>query len=384
MWATFHSRLWIWLLCCAAIPGCAENQKAPIKNDPSPQFDPQQIQSQTMNFAERYMIVMANVYGQVRDSSKTPEGKIMAQRYMVDGGIGAMGNATNPNPLLGMMDMAVMVTLSRVIAETQSSQELFGADSATVIVSTLRMEESEIWHLLEPYLSKAQVSELKELANEWRQKHPDQRFVTGARIVDTLDTKSPGGSDPRQSDVLGLIHIDPLVNLDPAVREVKQSRILVERAFFYVQHMPLLLVWQADMLYLQMLDDPQIRRVVENSTSVANSAAHFNESAGKVADAGNHLSEVFRQLPQKWKDLLNQIVKESHETAQQTTAQISELLDHQQETLIRHEQGVIDHSIDRAYGRLRSLIIIAAASIFGAMVVYRTIAVTVLRTRSRR
>jgi hypothetical protein len=334
-----------------------------------------------MNFAERYMMVMANVYGQARLSSTTPEGKVMAQRCMVDAGIGAMGNATNPNPLVGMMDMATMVTLTREIAEAPWPREVFGTENATAIISTLRTEEMEIWGLVVPYLSPAQVRDLQQLTKQWHQKHPEERFVSGARLVDFLQATNSTNSDASQFAVLGLVHIDPLVDLDPAVREVKQSRILAERAFFYLQHMPLLLVWQADLLYSQMLVDPQVKHLVENSTTVAASSAHFNESASKIADAGNRLSEVIRRLPQEWRDLLNQMAKQSQTTVQQTTTRVSDALDRQQAALIQHVQGMMDHSIDQAFGRLRSLILLAAATTLGAMVLYRTIAVTLLRTR---
>ena len=401
--STFHLLLRLAWIAALASFGCSEQHPSPSSGAVpiSPQaasIDAEAIQGRTMSFADRYMTATANIYEQARLSTSTLEGKIMAQRCMIYAGTGAMGNATNPNPVAGMMDMALMVTLSRMIAEASWSNELFGTDNASAILTLLKTEEAEIWAIVNGYVSPGQARQLRALADQWRREHPNQRFVSEGRLADFPQAKEPQnrlniGQLP--DDVFGLARVDPFKGLDPAIQQVKQTRLLAERAFFYSQHMPMLLSWQVDLLYSQMLADSQIRQLFENTTTVAASTTRFSDAAGQFAGAGNRFSETlerFRQeLPRQQATLVDQVdrlvARERKGALEQATTQVAALrtttvdqlnssLGSQQDALSRHLQSVMNQSIDRAYERLRSLVLIAAGAVLGAVVVYRLIAGT--------
>jgi len=71
-----------------------------------------------------------------------------AQACRLSAGIGALENAVNPNPVVGMMDMAIMVTLTREISEEPWSSALFGPENASAITSRLKIQEAAIWELV--------------------------------------------------------------------------------------------------------------------------------------------------------------------------------------------------------------------------------------------
>ncbi|HEY2586571.1 MAG TPA: hypothetical protein VGI81_12475 [Tepidisphaeraceae bacterium] len=330
----------------------------------------------------------------------------MAQRSMIYAGTGAMGNATNPNPEAGMMDMALMVTTSREIAEAPWPNESFGTENASAILARLKTQEAEIWAVVNAYLSPAQIRQLHALADRWRREHPNQRFVSEARLADFPESKKPQNQiniGQLPNDVFGLAQVDPFKGLDPAVQQVKQTRLLAERAFFYSQHMPMLLSWQVDLLYSQMLAEPQIRQMFENTTTVAASTTRVSDAAGQFAGAGNRFSETlerFRQeLPRQQATLVDQVdrlvARERKGALEQATTQVAALrtttvdqlnssLGGQQDALSQHLQSVMNQSIDRAYERLRSLVLIAAGAVLGAVVVYRLIAGTFFGRRRPR
>jgi hypothetical protein len=295
-----------------------------------------------------------------------------------------------------MMDMAVMVTLSRQIAEAPWPREQFGPESAAAIVATLGVEEAEIWGVVKLYLSPEQIEQLHQLADQWRKEHPDQRFVSEARLADFPQAKKSNNNvnvAQLTTGVFGLVRVNPFAGLDPAVQQFKESRILAERAFFYSQHLPMLVSWQVDLLYSQMLAEPQVKQLFADTTTVAGSTTRVSDAAGQFAEAGTHFSqtlEKFRQeLPRQQTELVNQVhqlvASERQAALSQATTQVADLrtttieqlnssLNSQQDALNQHLQGLTQNSINLTFAQLRALVFIIAGTILLAILLYRFIA----------
>ena len=369
------------------VGGCTHGRQAP---------DPRLIQAATMNFADRYVAAMADEYDRAGTAAKTPEAMIMAQRMKILAGTVAMGNAVDPNPLAGLMDMAVFVTLTHEIARDPWVAEMFGQERADAIVATLKAQDADIWRTAGLYLAPAQVQELRDLVTRWRAEHPDQRYATGVRLADLLESRGGGGNNPVQQlagSVFGLVTLDPFRGLDPAVKEVTETRVMAERLFFYLRHSPILMTWQVDSLFDQMLAQPQMTQMFTDTTTVAGSTTRFSDATSRFSDASNELAqtvEKFRlQLPEQQATLvaeLNDLVARQRDGAlQQATTQIAVQRDAtiqqlgatvaaQQDLMTRNLQTVTDQSIDRLYLRTRSLVLITVGSIFLAFILYRLIA----------
>jgi hypothetical protein len=320
-----------------------------------------------MSFADSYIMASAEVYERTYLSCKTPEGRMTAQACRLSAGIGAMENAVNPNPVVGMMDMAIMVTLTREISQEPWSSALFGPKNAAAITSTLQTQEAAIWAVVASYLSAEQIQQLRQLAEQWRQKNPDQRFVAGARLADLRAQKS--SNDASSQGVFDLAGLNPFGGLDPAVQQIEQSRILAERVFFYAQHLPLVVAWQVDLLYSQILAEPQMRLLLENTNTLTNSTTRLADTANQFADLANGLSQTAERLRQQL-------------PAQQ--AQLFDQVSTLRNTTVAQLNSSLDSAIDWLYWRLRTLILIAAGSVVGAMLIYRLIANWIFNTKLRR
>lgn len=363
-------------------------------------FDPRQVQSDLMAFTTRYIVATADVYTQVQGRVTTSEARLAALRGKLVAATNALDNAVEVNPVVGLMDMAVTVTLSRAIAQQPWSEELYGAESAAMIVSVLERQEHDVWELAGVYLTSDQIAELKTLCARWTVDHPDRRFAAGVSLDDLRPAEKAGGGGggvPLLNSVFGLVMLDPFSGLDPAVKEVERSRVLAERMFFYLRHMPAMVSWQADALYLQMLDAPPAKRllsdtavVAASTTRVAESAATFADAGGRFADAGGRFAETierFRvQLPDQQARLVEQldaaVTAQRDAVLREATAQVAQQRDEavkqlnavaaaQQQLLAQHLGQVMDESIDRMYARTRSLVLISVGAVLAALVVYR-------------
>jgi hypothetical protein len=392
---------------------CA-SQKPPPSNTNTPppgQLAPELIQARTMSFADRYVAAIADVYEQARSDSKTPDARIMAQQCKLATAIGALGNAVNPNPLTGLMDMAVMVRITRQISAQAWAADLWGHDDAAAITAALQLQENSVWSLVGEYLTPDESTQLRKLADQWVTHHPNQRFVVGARLSEIAAPQQSNDNNGNitqnvtqlASGVVSLVRIDPFKGLDPAVVQVEQARVLAERAFFYLQHMPLLLAWQTDLLYSQMLANPQTVQVLNATTTIANSTSRFTDATSRVSDATTRVAETvekFReQLPQQQDQLMDQlnglVASRSQSALQQAATRVSDItgtlvgqvntrVSAQQDELRQNLQDVMNSSIDRIYWRLRSLVLILVGSIVGGVMVYKIIASLLFKPSTRR
>jgi hypothetical protein len=66
-----------------------------------------------------------------------------------------------------------------------------------------------------------------------------------------------------EGGLLGLISLDPLSGLEPAVAEVEQSRRLAERALYFLQHLPTLLAAQVELTGLRSARSPEIQGALD-------------------------------------------------------------------------------------------------------------------------
>jgi len=425
-------------LACAAgmtiAAGCETTsslQSSPesLQGGPPRRSDPAGVQTAVMGFADRYLSAMADAYDKAKASNPTPEGALAAQQSKVQAALGALGNAVNPNPLAGLMDMAVLVTLTRGSSEDPWAREAFGPDGLELILAALKAQESDIWRIAASYLTQEQIRELRHLAEQWRQAHPAQRYLAGVRLADFPQADRADSPDFRLAEsVFGIIRLDPFTGLDPAVRQVEQSRILAERMFFYMRHMSFLVSWQAEALYMQMLAAPEMKRVLDDTTRFTENTGRFTDATREFADASAHLAETvekFRaELPEQQaslvKELEGAVARQSEAALKQAGEEIAAQRDAalkqvaselaiereaalkqaaaeiaaeraaaieqlnaavvaQQDLITKNLQSVMDSSIDRLYARARSLVLIAIGGALAAILVCLLIAAPLLR-----
>ena len=400
------------LICLAAgAVGCTHShQNADMQAQARGNANAARIQAANMGFADRYLVAMADQYDRARHAAKTPEAAIMAQRLKILAGTDAMGNAVDPNPLVGMMNMALMVALTHQVSQDKWAAETFGPETAAEIVAALKAQEADVWTTAAPYITPQQADELRQLAVRWRAAHPQQRYVVGARLTDFPEAGRHNGggvggvggavggaaaatgaaAQQLAGSVFSVVTLDPFHGLDPAVREVEESRVLAERLFFYMRHTPILMSWQADVLFSQMLVQPQMLKLFADTTTVAGSTTRFTDATSRFSDASSSLAqtvEKFRlELPDQQVKLvaqLNDLVARQREGAlQQATTQISVQRDaaieqlgatvtSQQDLMTKNLQTVSDQSIDRLYQRCRALVLITVGAIFLAFILYR-------------
>lgn len=242
----------------------------------------QELQLKVMRFADEYAGGVIEPLQRFQVTTDVAEERLAAQNWKLTQATAAYTIASGPNPVINAVDMVVLATLSRMVIEDSWVGERFG-DRTLPLQEAHRRLEARTRELLADVLTTDQISQLQRIIDDWRASNPNLRAVTYIHFYDFA--KSIGRPLPGESAAKGglfaMLGLDPLSQLDPAVRELAQTRQLAERTIYYAQRAPNLLDMQVERLSYHLAAMPEVKRVLD-------SADRFGEAAtatGNLADA---------------------------------------------------------------------------------------------------
>jgi hypothetical protein len=280
------------LMLLPALSGCVQApKKQPTAEVKSLQAKPEVVgsvtptalQAEVMRFADEYSVSVAQAADDFALKVGTFKARQMAARLKVGQATAAVVNAAGHSPAVNALDMVVLTTAARMMAEDYLVGEQFGNDALPIVQAALRLE-TNAWSLVDSVLKPEQKEELRTLIRDWRKKNPKQHYVAAVRFREFAEIVSPTSTKliTKPNSILGLLFLDPMAGLDPTVRAVEETRYLAERALYYAQRMPILLSWQVEYLSLQLSDQPAMRQVLTNANQVSASLAMFSETAAQL------------------------------------------------------------------------------------------------------
>jgi len=254
------------------------------RDDPNP--DPVELQSQLIRFADNYIDMLTSAINKLRQENGQPAERrnILARR--IDTTNDVLAIATGANAYANLLDMAILVTLNRMSVEDYWMPKRFG-ESAKPLLTASQESEKEIWRIAATTLQSAQLEELRAGIQAWHDKFPDGRSPRDvgslgfAAEVAKMRRSSP---QPGMSSVFNLLVIDPLAGLDPATRELANTRLFAERGLFLARHMPTLIRWETELLATQTAEMPQVEKLLANSAQLSQSADRFSQTAERLPD----------------------------------------------------------------------------------------------------
>jgi hypothetical protein len=231
-----------------------------------------QMQLAVMRFADEYTARINSQVAAFQQGTDDPVERLESQAWLVSQANAAFTIAAGPNPELNAIDMLVFSTLSRLVIEDRWVGELFGA-RAQGLLDEHRVLETRIWTYARALLSEAQTDELRASIEAWHRENPLGRAVPFVHLEDFAFATSvtrPGVAS--SGSIFSFLGIDPLSNLDPAVRELAQSRQLAERAVYYAQRAPRLISMEAQRLAFEFAVAPESVRVVDSVERIGGAA----------------------------------------------------------------------------------------------------------------
>lgn len=336
-------------------PFVIEGVSAERKVGPA-QLTPSAVQSEVMSFTDTFVSAISQIWNAIASNARkdsTAGGLTDAENARLNSVRrasleiklanvnAALQIASSPNPLVSLSDLITVVTLQRMVLESPGTKKLFGEEVQSQLVTVYKEQEENAWRIADLAMTPKQRDELMGLIKQWRADHPDATYVSSIRLDDFASARqiAVAPKNEKNPSLLSLLALDPLAGLDPAQREITESRMLAERIFFYASRVPNVVKWQVESLYQSLMQAPEFQDIVR-------SARQASQAADDISDT---LATLPAQITEEREALFKQFFAELTKERQATIEQINQSLNLQRQAALND----LDNAQSKFQGTLK-------------------------------
>jgi hypothetical protein len=275
--------------------GNAEPKSGPL---PSDRVSLEELDQLTYGFADRYSMVVGSAIDQIKRNNNDPTERRIAHRIKLNGVLALNDIVTSNDPYSQVLDLTIAVTLQSIVWIDENRATTTFGERAPVLINALHAMRREAWGLAAKVMTQDQLELLDLLILEWRRKHSDVDQVAfvkfndfaGARAASLLvDLQSGGGM---------------LAPLRETNTELRESRRLAERAFWYGKRGPNITGIQAEAATNEILAAPEIGKLLVTIDEFSKTAARM----GRMVESLPHIvaherHQIFQELDQRQKQI---------------------------------------------------------------------------------
>jgi len=243
------------------------------------------IQAEVMAFADVYVGAILDATSRLPSSTQGMQIRVLS--FEVQQATAAYEIASGASPVSDLLDMVVLVTATRTVADAGVGLESFGA-GGKMLSKVLGPLEEKVWLIAGQVMDAEQKGKFRQFIEGFLARNPEVRDVSAIRVADLSSvpgSRTAGLGTP--TDVLRSIGLDPFGGIDPAVQEVQRSRLLAERAFYFAKRWPRIIELQTRLLTLQLAAQPapsQLLADVSRASLAVESAARTAEGLPALVD----------------------------------------------------------------------------------------------------
>jgi hypothetical protein len=280
----------------AAAPGCASSGK------PKSQFGAagsmlrderitrRELEGLSNDFADRYFNYMLEAGEAVMQGNDD-----LQQRRVMNGmrllAVSSMYDiATSPDTLMQLINQMVVVTLQNYYWVDSGRAKWMWGDRSQRLVENLRRAREDIWDIAGRVFTDEQVEELDLLIATWWSRRGGSQFVSYVRVGEVMAER---GREMVEAVRGGGGLFDPL---DRATDVAEDTRLSVERTFFWAKRVPLIATWQADALMYDVLVTPEVQKSLHNYDKVAGTFATMPDRVEKIVSRLDELPNTVRTI----------------------------------------------------------------------------------------
>lgn len=221
------------------------------------------VQAQTMDFADDFTLRLADMTDRIEARKPSMEARIAIHRLRYTVAHGLTVIAASANPKVALLDAVVVMSIQRRLVEERLVPKYF--EDMPWIAKVFADAEAQIKSRAAETFTPEDLAEVQRLADEWVEQNPYRYYGAYVRLNDFARTRqqaTQAAANGRSSSIFSLLFLDPLAGLDPTTRELEQTRLFAERAMYYLQRMPQLVSWQAELLYIDTASEPEVEQAL--------------------------------------------------------------------------------------------------------------------------
>ena len=256
------------------------------------QLELQQLQAKCMRYADVYVGRVVEETGRFQRSAANPELRSLISIWTLSQANSAYSIAAGDSALVSALDLVTLAVLSRMVIE-DSIVPRFPSETGPLLAMHRELEQ-RAWKLTDEFLTPVQTEDFRNILVEWRASNPHVTSVAFVHFVDFAKAigRPKPGEESQGGNLFGLLGLDPLSSLDPAVRQIEQTRLLAERVIYYLQRLPYIVSLQFDRMTSDLLTRPELRGILADSQRISRSTERFAGVAEGLPQALAHEREA--------------------------------------------------------------------------------------------
>jgi hypothetical protein len=265
---------------CACQSSVTRSAPEPVSVEawnPSDGMTRKQLDAEIRRFAQSFAAKLNQFFEDVRESDLTPDERRHVVLAQTRANNSVINIAIGDNAVTNLLDMLVLATLSRMVAEKDDTADSYGAARAAALVDMTRVLEADIWGLSDQVLTGQQQAELKSLIVDWRADNPGLdniyhiRFGSfpGVDAGDLAEVQRDGGL------------LSQFARTADAAEELSE---LGERTLFFSKFAPHLISLQVQATVYDVMRQPEVQESLKNANNVAQTIERLPESRLEFVD----------------------------------------------------------------------------------------------------
>ncbi len=245
-----------------------------------------QLQAKCMRFADQYVGHVTEESARFeRAAVESPELRVVLSSWRLSQANSAYSIAAGESAVVNALDLVTLAVLSRMVVEDTLVPRF--RDEAAPLLAVHQELENAAWKLTDDFLTPSQTEDFRSVLAQWRAQNPHVTSVAFVHFVDFAKAvgRPAPGETAASGNLFAMLGLDPLAGLDPAVKQIEQTRLLAERAIYYMQRVPYVLDLQVERVTSDLLMEPEVRSALADAQRVSRSAERFAGVAEGLPDA---------------------------------------------------------------------------------------------------
>ena len=258
------------VIACAS-PAAARRDK-PAKDETEKTISPIELRVRLQRFADGFSEALAQPLDEIlADEPDIAKRKIILEaKYAFSSN--ALFIASGPYPAVSLLDMVVFVNLLHVTIEREGHE--IAGDAIEPLARAARRYQKQVWELSAVTLTPAQQAELRTMIDSWVAANPDRGYAEAVRFGD-FASELDGTQRKKAKGLLSQIR-SATATADDALQ-------LAERLTYFFQRVPAIWRLHGQLGYFEIMSQPEMRLLLEDSSSIAASVDRLSISVSEVS-----------------------------------------------------------------------------------------------------
>jgi len=286
-------------------------------NDHDRTYDPVSLQETLLRFADNFILSAS-----LATESLKHDGVPVDREFMVLAKVRLSSDmialVTGSNSLNNLISTLIYTQSMRLSIDEYWRPVQFG-DSANAMAKVLDERNRELEEYAAKILTPRQIDELHQVIDRWHKNHPSSEHNIGelaniSTVNQILKVANQTVANDGSYSVFSLLDLDPLASLDPATRELTETRLFGERTLFLTQRLPQLMEWQMELLAYRTGRLPEVSSIVDSAAGISKSSERFSLTIADLPAIIHREQEAFMAHLKEQQVGLDQLAKNSAHT----------------------------------------------------------------------